>query len=150
MLNIQFGYDEGVLLSANDYYDNWVDEDVVLSDFGRKVIKNIDNGDVISKDNIITEVLGSIPQEYLSGGTKALLTLYSGNDVKLSISAMGDNCFPYLVELAKEKDITLYMRNFRNIYENTDLDKVHILNNDKIVDNLVDFAEEFFTWKTGV
>lgn len=94
MLRLKFGHIEGEHYSGNGYFDHWVDTECILSDFGRRVIKAIDNGEVLSKMCITSPVWDSIPPMLLSGGVKALLTIDNTNKV-FRIHAMGNNCFPF-------------------------------------------------------
>ena len=137
MLNIIFGHPDGEKLSGDGFFDVNVDEEVLLTDFGREVVKKVDKGDVRGKNLIVTEVLGPIPPHYLSGGTKVLLTLYSdwGNKVIFTLNAMGDDCLPFLADIADKKDITLATNDYRHIFNNSKLDKVYIKNYNKIANN---------------
>ena len=44
MLNLYFGDLDGALLSGNGYFDRQIDESCIETDFGRRVIKEIDGG----------------------------------------------------------------------------------------------------------
>lgn len=70
MLQLYFGELKGTLYSGNGYFDNWVDDRCVESEFGRKIIKEVDKSEVISSKNIVSEVIGAINSSYLSGGVK--------------------------------------------------------------------------------
>ena len=152
MLEMQLGYtwkeQEDIYFSSNDYYNNMVDENVILTDFGRKVIKTIDGGEVIDKNVIVTKALGGISQEYLSGGTKSLLTLYSdqSDGINLDICCMGNNCFPLLAELSEMKDIKLYTEDWRDIFTDTGLKAVKITNTGKILTTQQEWFDVFFGW----
>ena len=154
MLEIQLGYswkeleEKNIYFSAADYYDNFVDERVVLTDFGRKVIKEVDHGEVKDIHVIVTEILGGISQNDLSGGTKALLTLYSdqSDGISLDICSMGDNCFPLLAELSEIKDIKLYTEDFRRIFTDTGLKAVKITNTGQIITNDDEWYNAYIEW----
>ena len=64
---------------------------------------------MISTSTLKSPVLGIIPPQWLSGGTKGLLLLAYDNrkGVVLRSSVFGDNCAPYLLELAAEKILHL-------------------------------------------
>lgn len=145
MLNLYFGKLEDALLSGNDYFNSWVDEKCIETEFGKRVIKEIDGGDVYDKNLIISKVLGGIPSERLSGGTKSLLILMFDNKI-MHLSAMGDNCLPFLADIAKVKDITVCTDYYRPIFKNSNLDKVHILNDDSIVYNDDEYFKKWARW----
>lgn len=75
--------------------------------FGKTVVKEIDKSEVHGRNLVISPVLGSILPERLSGSTKTLLSLYSEDNVIFRLSAMGDNCLPFLADIARVKDIVL-------------------------------------------
>ena len=133
MLKIFIGKLDGALSSGNKYFNHVVDESCLLTDFGKKVVKEIDKSEVYGRNLNISPILGGIPPERLSGGTKTLLTLYSEDNVIFKLSAMGDNCLPFLADIAEIKDITLCTREFRPIFENSKLKEVLILNDNSIV-----------------
>ena len=141
MLSIIFGHPENERLSGNGYFDVNVDESIIETDLAKEIIKGVDKGTVIGRNNIDTEILGAIPPRLLSGGTKTLLTLLSDDSDKVlfNMSAMGDNCLPYLAMRAKMKDITLSTDQYRKLFQLTDIDCVYIKNNDIYVDNDDDF-----------
>lgn len=145
MLNLYFGKLKGALLSGNGYFDSWVDESCIETDFGKRVIKEVDGGDVYDRNLIISKVLGGIPPERLSGGTKSLLILMNTDKI-VHLCAMGDNCLPFLADIAKVKDITVCTDYYRPIFKDSTLDKVHILNDDSIVYNDDEYFEKWARW----
>lgn len=135
MIKLYFGHLDNELFSGNGFFNSTVDEGVLLTDFGKAVVKSIDNSEVYGRNLIISPILGGIPPERLSGGTKTLLSLYSEDNVIFRLSAMGDNCLPFLADIAKIKDITLSTSEFRPLFRNSSLDKVLVLNDNSIVTN---------------
>lgn len=83
---------------------SWLSDPVCLD-----IIKGVDNAEwngasmVSTVDGTLFEING------LSTGTKALLLLYKLDDVHMSSVKFGDNCSPYLLEIAKLKDISIYI-----------------------------------------
>ena len=142
MLNLYFGDLEGALLSGNGYFDRQIDECCIETDFGKRVIKEIDGGEVYDRNLIISKVLGGIPPERLSGGTKSLLILMNSDKI-IDLASMGDNCLPFLADIAKVKDITVCTDTYRKIFKDSTLDKVHILNDDSIVYNDDEYFEKW-------
>lgn len=135
MLKLYFGNLDGELYSGDGFFNSTVDEGVLLTDFGKTVVNEIDKSEVHGRNLIISPVLGGIPPERLSGGTKTLLSLYSEDNVIFRLSAMGDNCLPFLADIARVKDIVLSTSEFRPLFKNSSLDKVLILNDNSIVTN---------------
>ena len=76
MLSIFFGYDENAVLSVDTYFNNTYDEAWLDDPFVREIIRKVDHSDVQDRQCILSEVLGQIPPERLSGGAKALILMY--------------------------------------------------------------------------
>ena len=55
-------------------------------------------------------MLGVISPKELAGGTKTLLHIRNCPDMVFNASACGDNCAPFILELGKERDITINLR----------------------------------------
>ena len=55
-----------------------------------------------------------IPPTDLSGGVKTLLLIKNRPDMVFNASTCGDNCARFILELAKEKDITINLRHIMN------------------------------------
>ena len=142
MLNIYFGNKKDALISGNSYFDNWMDEACIETDFGKKIIKEIGNADVIDKNSVIHPVFGSIPTRDLAGGIKTLLILmFDEKNSIVDLAAMGDNCLPYLREIYQIKDITVCTDKYRDFFQ--DGDKALVLNSNKIVTTEEELHEEW-------
>ena len=55
-------------------------------------------------------MLGIIPPTALSGGVKTLLLMKNCPNEVFNASTCGDNCARFILELAKEKDVTINLR----------------------------------------
>ena len=79
------------------------------------MIKDIDGSEVIGPRVIDSPFLGAIPTERLSGGVKTLMLMKFDSEHIFNASACGDNCAPWILKIAKEKDLTIrlgYLMNF--------------------------------------
>ena len=132
MLKVWFGESEKALKSGNGYFDNWLDDSCLETEFAKRIVKAIDKSDLISKNLVQSPVIGAVPPSFLSGGTKSLLILKYSDNV-MSITAFGKNCYPYIIEISKDKDITIHSNNAFRIFECGDLDMVLVLNDDSYV-----------------
>lgn len=112
MLNIKFGITpDRVILNTTEYflYDmDW--QSIMLTDFTKRVVRDIDQSEVISARIIESPVLGAITPEELSGGVKAILiAMYKDDDgMELMLERMGENCYPFLYEVGRLKDIVVH------------------------------------------
>lgn len=142
MLKLYIGNIRESISSGNGWFDNQIDQEVLLTDFSKKVIKEIDKSEVVGKNLIVSNILGPIPPRSLSGGVKSLMILmYSDYIVKLS--AMGDNCFKYLSEIAEVKDIVMCTSSSRLLYNNGFKGKIFILNDGSYVCNDTEFMDKY-------
>ena len=70
------------------------------------LIKAVDKSVVLSPHAIESPVLWSIPPEKLSGGAKTLLLMKNKPDMIFNASKCGDNCAKFILEIARDRDIT--------------------------------------------
>ena len=73
MLTIHYGDMENVIYNTSVYFDNVYSPQWFQDAFAQRIIKSIDKGSVVGPCAIDTKILGIIPPERLSGGTKTLL-----------------------------------------------------------------------------
>ncbi len=133
---------EDYLIKVSEYFDEAFEPDWFQDEFVRRVVQGIDHSMVVGDGGscmIQNDVLGIIPPQYLSTGCKAILLAYKENP-KLDGNKLGDNCIPYLLELALQKDIfisTSHMIQFPPRFD------AIIDNNGAIVRSMGDFVH----WK---
>jgi hypothetical protein len=85
-----------------------------LNDFCKKVVKDIDKSDIISSNVIISPHLGGIDATSLSGGVCTVLAVYflcneGRQDYYFNSAYMDDNCIPYIMEIAKDFDVIMWL-----------------------------------------
>lgn len=148
MLRVYFGDREDSIYPAGRYFDAWVDEQVVTDDFAKKVIKGVDKTDVMPDGTLKSPVFGGIVPRQLSGGTKSILVIYTHPELVVDLASMGDNCFPYLIELAKSQDITVTTDKFRYLFD-YGLAEVFIVNDGSVVHNEEEFLIKYYDLKDG-
>ncbi|MBR2929458.1 MAG: DUF4869 domain-containing protein [Oscillospiraceae bacterium] len=137
MLYIYFGDMPTAIYNTEVFFKNTYEDDWILDDFAKKVIKKIDNSVVVDAQAIKSPVLGMIPPTSLSGGTKTLLLIKNCPDKVFNASTCGDNCAKFLLELAKSRDITINLRHIMNFGKASFTAK--ILNDGSTVCNMEDF-----------
>ncbi len=146
MLHVYFGRDtleKGFVWNPDKYFNynferEWFNDEKVI-----QMVKDIDDSQVIAEGVIDSPYLGIIAPQELSGGVKTLIMMLK-TDEKFNATACGDNCAEWILKLAEDKDITV---NFRHIMDfGYGEFKIHILNNDSYVNNMLEFlliAEEY-------
>lgn len=144
MLNIWYcGGNAEVLTDAPNYFNNVVEDAWLEDPFVKEMIKDVDNSEVIGPHLIESPVLGPIPPSKLSGGVKVLILLLKDDTFIYNISNCGDNCAPWIIEIAKKKDLTVYLEHIMDFGSCKDLEvDFKILNTGKTVTNTVDYVNE--------
>ncbi len=105
MLRIHFGALPEEIYNTEIYYENQYEKEWVMDEFAKKVIRDIDASEVVAPDVIRNEIFGTFGSTELSAGVKTLLLIRNVKNKIFNISNCGDNCAPYLLELAKDRDI---------------------------------------------
>ncbi len=114
MLTIIFGDEPKSIYNTNVYFKNTYEPEWIESELARKMIKDIDDSEVLSGECIKSPVLGQIPPERLSGGVKTLLLMLNESDKIFNASTCGDNCAKWILEIGKQKDLTINLRHLMN------------------------------------
>lgn len=140
MLNIYFGDMPEAIYNTAVYFLNVYEDDWIIDDFAKRVIKKVDKSEVIDKLAIKSPVLGMIAPERLSGGTKTLLLIKNKPDEVFNASTCGDNCASFILELAKNRDVTINLRHLMDFGKRKFVAKV--LNDGVIVHDMEELLFE--------
>ncbi len=124
---------------VSDHFNDEFEKEWFQDPYVQRIIKEIDNTEVVDGFNLYNEFLGSIPPEYLSSGCKRLILIYKEN-IKLNGDRFGDNCIPILMELAKVKDVEITLRHIPKFPNDV---KLYIINTSKIITSYKEFVEEY-------
>ena len=116
-------------------YKNAYEAEWFESDPARKIVKDIDNSDVLSGECINSPVLGQIPPERLSGGVKTLLLMLNEPDKIFNASTCGDNCAKWILEIGKQKDLTINLRHMMGFGKDTEFE-IRIQNAGEVVHSM--------------
>ena len=92
MLTIIYGDVENSIYNPKVYFKNTYEPEWLETELVKKMIKDVDDSDVLSGECIKSPVLGQIPLERLSGGVKTLLLMLNEPDKIFNASVCGDNC----------------------------------------------------------
>lgn len=140
MLNVYFGDMPNAIYNTSLYFDNTYLDSWITDEFGRKVIKSIDKGTVLSAGAVDTKALGVIPVKQISGGTKTLLLIHNEPDKVFNASNCGDNCAKWILKIADmhKEDITI---NLRHMMDFGDKDfTMRILNNNTVIHTMKEYV----------
>ena len=145
MLNIYFGNMPDAIYNTEVYFQNVYDDEWITDDFAREVIKKVDKSEVLDSQAIKSPVLGIIAPERLSGGTKTLLLIKNKPQMVFNASTCGDNCAKFILQLAKDKDITINLRHIMNFGKAKFTAKV--LNDGTIVSGMEELLFEAYKYE---
>ena len=122
MLTIKYGDAENGIYNTNVYFKNTYEPEWIESELAKRIIKDVDDSDVLSGECIKSPVLGQIPPERLSGGVKTLLLMLNEPDKIFNASTCGDNCAKWILEIGKQKDLTINLRHMMSFGQDTEFE----------------------------
>lgn len=138
MLRIYLGKMEEAIYYPPVYFDNRYEDEWITEDLSVEMIRDVDKSEVLGSHLIESPVLGPISVKEISGGVKTLILMAfddSGN--VFNASACGDNCAKWILNIGKEKDLTI---NLRHIMDFGDGEfEIQILNTGEMVHNMLEF-----------
>ncbi len=147
MLKIIFGEAAGAVYHPPTYFDNRYEDEWITDPLSVKMIKDIDNSDVISAHLIQSPVLGAIPVRDISGGVKTLILMAFDKSGKIfNASACGDNCARWIAELGRQKDLTINLHHVMDFSEVAEFEAL-IMNTGKTVHSYEEYLNEALTIK---
>ncbi len=133
MLHIYFGDMPEAIFNTEVYFKNVYDEEWLMDDFAKAVVKGVDKSEVMDKCLIHSPVLGKIPPLMLSGGTKTLLLIKNCPEQVFNASNCGDNCAKYILQIAKKRDVTINLLHLMRFKEPF---KIHVINDNSVVETM--------------
>lgn len=125
MLKIFFGKHKDEIYNTDVYYENQYSNDWTTTDFAKSIIREIDCSEVIGPDQIRNDLFGVFNSTELSAGVKTLLLMYNQPKKVFNISNCGDNCVPYILDIAKEKDITVCLHHYMDFGNDFELQVIN-------------------------
>lgn len=139
MLNIYLGDMENAIYHPPVYFDNTYEDEWITNKLSVKMIKDVDQSEVVGPHLIQSPVFGPISTKELSGGVKTLMLMAFDESGKVfNASACGDNCAKWILEIAKHKDLTI---NLRHIMDFGDEDfEAKVLNTGDMVHGMGEFV----------
>lgn len=135
MLTIIYGDAEHSIYNTNVYFKNTYEPEWLESELAKKMVKDVDDSDVLSGECINSPVLGQIPPERLSGGVKTLLLMLNETDKIFNASTCGDNCAKWILEIGKQKNLTINLRHMMSFGQNTEFE-IRIENGGEMVHSM--------------
>lgn len=132
---------QGKISYVSDYFDAQYEQSWFQKPLAKEIIQDIDKSEYIRGEYIESPVFGGIPPTSLSTGCKALLLLLNEEGIIVSGERMGDNCFKWVLKIAKEKDITITLNHGVDLEE--PFEAVSLNTGKRITNNLELFEETY-------
>ncbi len=140
MLSIYLGKMDDAIYHPPTYFDNQYEDEWITDKLSVEMIKDVDHSDVVSARLIDSPVLGAISTRELSGGVKTLILMaFDSTDQVFNASVCGDNCAKWILEIGKQKDLTINLRHIMDFGE--DEFEAKILNTGETVHNMLEFIK---------
>lgn len=138
MLTICYGELSNEVFDPDTFFQYSYEEEWIIDPLVKEMILDVDKSEVIYPYVINSPVLGPITPLMLSGGVKTLILVYKyDGEFVFNITACGDNCARWLLEIGKRKDVLVDMH---NIMEFPDEEfEIKIYNTGDIVHNLREY-----------
>lgn len=139
MLKIYLGDMEKSIYHPPTYFDNQYEDEWITDELSVRMIKDVDNSEVISSHLIQSPVLGPISVKELSGGVKTLLLMAFDDSGKVfNASACGDNCAKWILSIGESRDLTVNLRHIMDFGEGEF--EIEIINTGELVHNMPEFV----------
>lgn len=140
MLKIYLGEMEDAIYHLPTYFDNQYKDEWITDPLSVKMIKDVDQSDVIAERLIDSPVLGPISVKELSGGVKTLMLMAFDNSGKIfNASVCGNNCAKWILQIGKMKELTINLNHIMDF--GTDEFEIEILNTNEVIHNRKEFTE---------
>ena len=139
MLKIIYGreHNEHVIKATSNYFNQHYKEGWFLDDFIKQIMYDIDSITVENK-KLYNKIGDEISPKNLSSGVKVLILIYFNTSKIFDISACGDNCAKWLIELGKRREATI---NLSHIMPFNGTFKMEVVNNHKLIHNNQEFLD---------
>jgi hypothetical protein len=130
----------GYVSNVTGYFDANYEIDWFDDAFIRRIIKEVDNSEVIGENKTQTmynEIIGHFPPMMLSSGCKCLILLYK-EDIKINGDRLGDNCLNLMLEISRMKDITIALGHIPPFEQDFD---AYIVNTDSYIHSFKEYVD---------
>ena len=133
MLNLIYGEveSEDYIFDPDTFFNNTYEDEWITDELSKRMIRDVDKSEVIGPHLIENPVLGPISLKLLSRGVKTLILINNDLEHIFNGSVCGDNCAKWLIEIGKQKDVTVRLGYFMSFGDEPF--EVKVVNTNKIV-----------------
>lgn len=136
MLNIFYGDMPQAVFNTSVYFKNVYEDEWITDSLAQKMILDVDKSVVVDAAVIDSPVMGKIPPVGLSGGVKTLILMANEPEQVFNASTCGDNCAKWILEIAKNRELTINLRHLMDFGEGGF--SIRILNTNQVVHNMAE------------
>lgn len=146
MLYLFLGEASNMITDPDNYFDYNFEEKWLETAFADQVVRMVDD-DVIESPRCIWSNFYQmqIAPSFISGGAKSLILMYS-EDLVIKGSAMGENCFPLLTEMGKQKDVFLPLNYFMEPDYLQEPFEITIMNNHTVIHTVREYLSTSYQY----
>ena len=148
MLDVIFGRDfckRKYILDTRIYFTKNKKPEWFSDPFVQRFIKDIDGSTVLFEEALKDRWGHGISTEWLSTGCKTLCCIYfDRNNTLFYGTALGDNCVPYLMEIARKRDVYIFLEHYMTIP--VKYFEAGLIRKDGKILNDDDFLEAYCDW----
>ena len=142
MLKIIFGNTANSIYHPPTFFDNVYQDEWITDPFSVRIIKEVDQSDVIGPHVISSPFLGSISTKEISGGVKTLILMKFDDSGKIfNASVCGDNCAKWIYEIAQEKDLIINLHHVMD-FSACETFEAYIMNTERSVGSYWEYLDE--------
>lgn len=110
--------------------------------FVKEMIKAIDNTIAVKDEYMESPIFGGMSPDRLSTGVKALILMYKTDEI-IFATRCGDNCAPYILEIAKKKNLHIMLNHCMLFPKEIPFDAIFVDSGVKTTNGL-EYFNEFY------
>ena len=110
-----------------NYEQEWLGHPLV-----QRMLEDVDKSRYAGGLLIESDALGPIAPETLSGGVKTLISIYENPELIFDATSCGENCAKWLLEIGKEKDVTINLK-YLMTFDEMDPFEIYLCNEDRVI-----------------
>ena len=114
-------------------------------DFVKRFLKAIDGTTVLFEEDLKDFRGHGISTEMISTGCKTLCCIYYHPELIFFGTLMGDNCYPFIIDLARQRDITLLLEHYAELPEEA-FEEGLVYSNGVLMKEYFDYDCAFSNW----
>lgn len=135
------GWEEKCVRQIDSFFNRHKREEWFGNPVVQRIIKDIDNTEVVQGEVLKSPVFGIMSPDRLSTGCKATILLETMPGINVYATRCGDNCVPDILEIASRKDITITLHHCMRF---PDEFEAHILETGNTIHSFDEFVDEYY------